>query len=109
MTDGIRVFLLAGSGPSMEDEEDGLVLFRVGLPLHVRLVLTEKFRVQFDVARLVDTMDVSEACGDREVRANLRQRGPDVIDVFGLCVEGVVVDVFVVDAVLLTASDSNFL
>ena len=65
--------------------------------------------MKFDVARLVDTVDVAEAGGDGEVGARLGERGPDVVDVFGLGVERVVVDVLVVDAVFLAAGNADFL
>jgi hypothetical protein len=109
MANGIRILLLAGSGSSMEDKEDGLVLFRAGLVFDECLVLAKQFRVQFHVARLVDSMNVAEACRDGEVRADFGQSGPDVVDVFGLRVERIVVNIFIIDPVLLTTSDANFL
>ena len=109
MADGILVFLLTGSRSAMKDKEDWLVLLRVGLLFHVCLMLAKKFRVQFDIARLVHPMDISEARRDREIRTDFGQGGPDVVDVFRLGVEGVVVDIFVVDAIFFTTSDADFL
>lgn len=109
MADGIRVFLFGGSGPSVEDKVHRLVLFGAGLLLDERLVLAQKFRVQFHVARLVHAMNISEACSNREVRADFGQSGPDVVDIFGLGVQRVVVDILVVDAIFLTTSNADFL
>jgi hypothetical protein len=52
---------------------------------------------------------VAEASGDGEVRADRGEGVVDGEDVLGLGVEGVVVDVFVVDAVFLAAGDTDFL
>ena len=54
-------------------------------------------------------MDVSETCRNGEVRADFGQSGPDVVDIFGLCVERVIVNVLVVDAIFFTTSDADFL
>lgn len=57
----------------MRDRDDSrsrltrLVLGLAELLLDVVLVLLQQLRMQADVARLVDTVDVSEACGDGEV------------------------------------------
>lgn len=109
MADGILVFLLSGSRSAVKDKEDWLVLLRVGLLFHVCLMLAKKFRVQFDIARLVHPMHISEGRSDREIRTNFRQSGPDVVNVFRLGVEGVVVDIFVVDTIFFTSSDADFL
>lgn len=93
----------------MEDEEDGLVLVGLGLLLDVGLVLGQQLGVQADVAGLVDTVDVAEAGGNGEVGADGGQGVVDGQDILGLGVEGVVVDVLVVDAVLLTTGDTDFL
>lgn len=93
----------------MEDEEDGLVLLGAGLLLDVGLVTREQLGVQTDVTGLVDTVDVTETSGNGEVRADGSQSVVDGQDVFGLGVERVVVDVFVVDTVFLTTSDTDFL
>jgi hypothetical protein len=52
---------------------------------------------------------VAEASGDGEVRADRSEGVVDGEDILGLGVEGVVVDVFVVDAVFFTAGDTDFL
>ena len=72
-------------------------------------MLAEQFRMQFYVARFVDTVHVTEASGDAEIRGDCREGAINVIDVFGLGVEGVVVNVFVIDTVFFTASYANFL
>jgi hypothetical protein len=53
------------------------------------------------------TVDVAEASGDGEVRADRLEGLDDGQDVLGLGVEGVVVDILVVDTVLLTTGDTD--
>ena len=65
--------------------------------------------MEFDIARLIDTVDVAKAGGDAEVGGNLGEGGPDVVDVLRLGVERVVVNVLVVNAILFAASNANFL
>jgi len=65
--------------------------------------------VEFDVTGFVHAVDVAEAGGDGEVGADLGERVVNVPDIFGLGVERVVVNVFVVDTVLFTTSDTDFL
>ena len=99
MADGVEVFLLAGAGAAVEDEEDGLgVLGGDGLG-DVLLVLTEQLRVQLDVTRLVDAVDIAEASGDGEVGGDGGQGVVDGEDILGLSVERGVVDVLVVDTI----------
>lgn len=93
----------------MEDEEDGLVGGRTGLLLDVLLVLGEELGVELDVAGLVDTVDVTEASGNGEVGADGSEGVLDGQDVLGLGVEGVVVNILVVDTVLLTTGDTDLL
>lgn len=93
----------------MEDQEQRLVLSGTGLGLGVGLVLSEELGVQLDVAGLVDTVDVTETSGNREVGGDGFKRGVDVVDVLGLGVKGVVVNSGVVDTILLTTGDSDLL
>ena len=109
VADGVGEILLRATAATVEDEIDGLVFLSRLLVLDILLMLLEEFRVEFDVARLVDAVDVAEAGSDGEVGARLGKCGPDVVDVFGLGVERVVVDVLVVDAVFLAAGDADFL
>jgi hypothetical protein len=109
VADGLLELLLGGAGATVEDEEDRLVLLGLGLLLDVGLVLGEQLGVQLDVAGLVDTVDVTEASGDGEVGADGGQGVVDGQDVLGLGVEGVVVDILVVDTVLLTTGDTDLL
>ena len=93
----------------MEDEEDRLVLLGADLVLDVSLVLLEKLGVELNVAGLVDTVDITETSGNREVRAD---RGESLLngeDILGLSVQGVVVNVLVVNTILLTTGDTDFL
>jgi hypothetical protein len=93
----------------VEDEEDGLVGGRTGLLLDVLLVLGEELGVELDVAGLVDTVNVTEASGNGEVGADGGEGVLDGQDVLGLGVEGVVVNILVVDTVLLTTGDTDLL
>lgn len=93
----------------MEDEEDGLVLLGADLLLDEGLVLAEEFGVETDVSGLVDTVDVTESSGNGEVGADGGESVVDGEDVLGLSVERVVVNVLVVDTVLLTTGDTDFL
>ena len=54
-------------------------------------------------------MYVTETCGNGEVGADLLESGPDLVDVLGLSVQGVIVNVLIVDTVLLSASNTDFL
>lgn len=109
VADGLLVLGLGGAGAAVEDEEDGLVLVGAGLLLDVGLVLGQELGVKSDVAGLVDTVDVAEASGNGEVRADGGKSVVDIEDVLGLGVEGVVVNVLVVDTVLLATGDADFL
>ena len=65
--DGGGVLLLGGARATVEDEEERLLLRSTNLLLGVGLVLAEELGVEFDVAGLVDTMDIAEASGNGEV------------------------------------------
>ena len=65
--------------------------------------------MELDVAGLVDTVDVSETSGDREVWGDGLKSLVDGKDVLGLSVKGVVVDILVVDTILLTTGNTDFL
>ena len=107
VSDGLGELLLAGAGATVEDEEDGLVLLGAGLLLDVGLVLGEQLGVELDVAGLVDTVDVTEAGGNGEVGGDGGQGVVNGQDILGLSVEGVVVNILVVDTVLLTTGDTD--
>lgn len=109
VADGLRVLLLGGAGTTVEDEEDGLVLVGFDLLLDVGLVLGEELGVQADVAGLVHTVDVTETSGNGEVGGDGSKSLLDGEDILGLGVQGVVVDVLVVDTILLTTSDTDLL
>jgi hypothetical protein len=109
VADGLLVLLLAGTRATVEDEEDGLVLLGADLLLDVGLVLLQKLGVELDVAGLVDTVHITESSGNGEVGADGGESVVDGQDVLGLSVQGVVVNVLVVDTVLLTTSDTDFL
>lgn len=93
----------------MEDKEHWLVGLCAFLLLDISLVLVEQLGVELNVTWLVDTVNVSKASSDREVWADLRQSGPDLVNVLWLSIEGVVVYIFVVNTIFLTTSDADFL
>lgn len=109
VADCLLVLFLGRAGAAVEDEEDGLVGGRANLLLDVFLVLAQQFRVQAHVTGLVDAVHVTETSGNGEVRANGGEGVVDGQNVLGLSVEGVVVDVFVVDTIFLTTGDTDFL
>ena len=47
-------------------------------------MFSEKFRVETDVAGFVDTVDISEACGDGEVRADFCEIAVYIPNIFWL-------------------------
>lgn len=108
VVDGIEVFLFVGVGVIVEDEEDGFVVVGFDGGFDVGLVFVEEFRVEFDVVGFVDIVDVVEVGSDGEVGGNGGEGVVDVEDVFGLGVEGVVVDIFVVDIVFFIIGDIDF-
>lgn len=81
-----------------------LLLLAAELLNNVLLVLVKQLRVKTNVAGLVHAVDVAEACGDREVLGNGAQGLVDGKDVLGLGIEGVVVDILVVDTLLAVTS-----
>lgn len=109
VADGLLVLRLGGTGATVEDEVDGLVRLGAQLLLDVLLVLGEQLGVQTDVTGFVDTVDIAEASGNGEVRADGGEGLLDGQDVLGLGVEGVVVNILVVDTVLLTTGDTDLL
>ena len=108
VADGIEVLLLTRAGATVEDEEDGLVVLGLDGSLDVSLVLAKELGVELDVSGLVDTVNVAEAGSDGEVGGDGGKSVVDVENVLGLGVEGVVVDILIVDAVLLTTSNADF-
>lgn len=109
VANSIEVLLLGGTGTTVEDEEDGLVVLGTSLVLDVLLVLAEELRAELDVTGLVDTVNVTETSGNGEEGRDLGKGLVDLVNVFGLGVEGVVVNALVVNTVLFTTGDTNFL
>jgi hypothetical protein len=93
----------------VEHQENWLVFFCSNSILNVLLVLPEEFRVKLDITRLVDTVNIAETSSDREVWGDGGEGLVDREDIFGLGVEGIIVDVLVIDAILLAAGDTNLL
>ena len=91
----------------MEDKEDRLLLLSLDLLLDVFLVLLEQDGLELNVSGLVDTVDVTETGGDGEVGGDGGESLVDLVDVFGLSVERVVVNILVVDTILLTTGNAG--
>jgi hypothetical protein len=62
--------------------------------------------VKLDIARLIYAVDVAEGRSDREIGGDSRQSLVNLPDLLGLRVEGRTIDVLVVDAIFLTASNA---
>lgn len=93
----------------MEDQEDWLVLLGSDGILDMLLVLGEELWVKLDVAGLVDTVNVSEASGNGKVWGDWGKSLVDGKNVLGLGVQRVVVNILVVNSILLTTGDTDFL
>lgn len=65
--------------------------------------------MELDVSWLVDTVDVTETSSDGEVRGDWLKRLVDGKDILWLGVKGVVVNILVVDSILLTTGNTDFL
>jgi hypothetical protein len=59
-------------------------VFSVKFLFGIFLMFAEEFGVETDVAGFVDTMHISEACGDGEVRANFREVAVYIPNIFWL-------------------------
>ena len=105
--DGGLDLLIGGSGSTVHDEVDGLVVLAANLLLSVGLVLEEPLGAKDDVAGLVDAVDVAEGGSDREHGSDLGQGLVDGVDLLGAGVELLGVHILVVDAVLLAAGDAD--
>jgi hypothetical protein len=68
--DGGQVLLLGATRATVKDKVERLVRLAVDFSLRELLVLSEEFWVKADVSRLVDTVNVTETSGDREVWRN---------------------------------------
>ena len=107
--DGIQELLLGRSRSTVEDQEDWLVVLGSNSLLDMGLVLAEELWAELDVTWLVDTVNVTETSGNREVWGDWGKSLVDSKDILWLSVKGVVVNILVVDTVLLTTGDTNLL
>mmetsp|Transcript_20053 Transcript_20053/g.33164 ORF Transcript_20053/g.33164 Transcript_20053/m.33164 type:complete len:312 (+) Transcript_20053:308-1243(+) len=105
--DGGGDLLVGGAGSAMHDEEDGLLLVRAKLLLGVGLVLAKSLGLERDVTGLVYAVDVAKCGGDGEHVADLGEGLVDGPHLLGGGVELLGIDVLVVDAILLAASDTD--
>lgn len=109
IANGIGEFLLGAAGATVEHQEHWLVLLEAFLLLDILLMLLKEFWVELDISWLVDTVNVSETRSNGEVGRDLLQGSVDLVDILGLSVERVVINILIVDTVLFTTSDTNFL
>lgn len=93
----------------MEDQEDWLVFLCTNGLLDMGLVLAEKLWAELDVTWLVNTMNVTETSGNREVWGDWGKSLVNSKDILWLSVKGVVVNILVVDPVLLTTGNTDLL
>ena len=99
-------------GNTEKAKQETINLQRLGVGLanllgSVLLVVTEELGPEGNVSGLVDTVNISETSGNGEVGGDGVQSSVDVVDVWGLGVEGSVVGVGVVDTILLTSGDTD--
>ncbi len=92
----------------MEDKEDGLRVSRLELLLDKGLVFAKELRVELHVTRLVHAVNVSKSSGNCEEIRDFRELSVNVPNILWLGVEGGIVNVLIVHAVFLTASNANF-
>ena len=108
MGDGFVVFCLGTSAATVEDEEtcirhdlergvQRLIFLAVELFFGVGLVFAEELGLEADVAWFVDTMDVSESSGDREVWSNGSESRIHIPDILWLSIQGSIIDASVVN------------
>jgi hypothetical protein len=109
VSDRVQVLLLGGSRATVENQENRLVFLCSDGILDVLLVLAQQFRVKLNIARLVDTVDIPEGGGYREIWGDWRQGLVDIEDILRLGIKRVVVDILIVNAVLFAASDTDLL
>jgi hypothetical protein len=93
----------------VEDQEDRFVLLCSDSVLYVLLVLSEKLGVKFNVTGLVHAVDVSESGSDGEIWRDGGKRIVNGKDVLGLGVKRVIINILIIDTILLTTSNANFL
>jgi hypothetical protein len=73
------------------------IILAVELFFGVGLVFAEEFGLEADVAWFVDTMDVSESSGDREVWSNGSESRIHIPDILWLSIQGSIIDTSVVN------------
>jgi len=93
----------------VEDQEDWLLLVRLDGILDVLLVLGKKLWVKLDISWLVNTVNITETSSNREVWGDWGELVVNGKDILWLSVEGVIVDVLIVDTILLTSGNTDFL
>jgi hypothetical protein len=67
-----------------EKDQQRFGILSVKFLFSIFLMFAEEFGVETDVAGFVDTMDISEACGDGEVRANFCEIAVYIPNIFWL-------------------------
>lgn len=107
-TNGVLDVLNRRSGSSVEDKLHGLVVVRADLLLDVLLRVVQDQRLEVNISRGVNSVDISERGGAGEGTVlNLGELLVRVEDLLGLGVEAGRVDVSVVDTVLLSSGHTK--
>lgn len=104
--DGGVELLLGRTGTTVEDQVQW-VLLTTDLLLSVFLVLTQDGWSQDNVTWLVDTVNVTESSSDGEVWRDWSQGSVDSEDGLWGSVQGLLVDVLVVNTILFTTGDTD--
>lgn len=93
----------------MENQEERLVFLSIDLLLRVGLMLAQEFWMQADITGLVNSVNISKACSNGEVRRNRAKRLVHVVDILRLGIKGTVVNSSVIDTILLSSGNTDFL
>mmetsp|Transcript_26744 Transcript_26744/g.37570 ORF Transcript_26744/g.37570 Transcript_26744/m.37570 type:complete len:283 (+) Transcript_26744:620-1468(+) len=108
MGDSSTNFFICRSGSTVHDKEDGFVILACKLFLGISLMATKTFGLESDITGLVDTVDITEGSSNREHGTNLGECLVDRVNLFGTGVQLFGVNIFIVDTILFTSSDTNF-
>src|SRR5579859_4997843 len=72
------------------------LIFAFELVLRVFLMFIEEFRVETDISGFVDTVDVSKASGNGEIRSNSGKCAVDIPDILRLSIQRSIINASVI-------------
>lgn len=106
---GITNVFDRGTRTSVENKEHGLIIIGSDLFLDVFLGVVKDDRLEFDISRGVNSVDISERSGASEGGVgDTAQLFVGVHDFFGLSVETSRVDVGVINTIFFSSGDTEF-